>query len=156
MKLFGLPLWIHFGPKFPVPLPNIKFITVFPLPSPIVNRFYVNAMELSLFSSLHSNAPSSILSSRNSSPRLFLRNLSLVCSSSASSFLGSNFPALVYRKNNKRSIHCQNRPIMRIQSSMEINNDGDDGFVVEGVPHLTDFLSDLPVSFCSYNFIAYF
>ncbi|KAI5670291.1 hypothetical protein M9H77_10655 [Catharanthus roseus] len=98
-------------------------------------------MELSLSSSLHSNTPCFIPLSRNLSPCISRQNL---VSSSTSSFLRRNLTERVSLKNNKYLIRYRRRLIMRSQSSTVINDDDDDGFIIQGVPHLTDFLPDLP------------
>ncbi|KAL3521380.1 hypothetical protein ACH5RR_019529 [Cinchona calisaya] len=96
-------------------------------------------MELSLSTSLHSPTTSSFLSKTSTpSPCIHRQNLG------SFSTAAPNFPSRVSLKLKKPSVFRHRRGILKNQSSGEIANDEDDGFVLEDVPHLTSFLPDLP------------
>lgn len=104
-----------------------------------------SAMELSLSSFLNSAAPSSsALSNRSAHPRSNRQTLTPI-SSAASKFFRSNFSSMASHKFKKTLIVRSPRVIVKNRSSGEITTDNDDGFILEDVPHLTDFLPDLPV-----------
>ncbi|CAI9091976.1 OLC1v1027100C1 [Oldenlandia corymbosa var. corymbosa] len=95
-------------------------------------------MEISL-------SPSSFLSSRNSTlpPRndyQFYRPIS----GAVSEFPRSHSSSRLSFKLKKPLVVRHRRVTVKSQSSGDVNNDDDDGFILEDVPHLTNFLPDLP------------
>lgn len=100
-------------------------------------------MDLSVSSSLSTTSSSSLSLSRKTGTSFSYAFKNLKSSSSS-----SNFPNLVYKSriSQRRQQQLASHPVIVVRAQIQNQTDNpNDAFILEDVPHLTNFLPDLPV-----------